>query len=226
MNDFAPAQCVAGGSWVVRNDSFFVSSMWEHHNFTLDTSVEETWENCAKKCEAWTVDKDQPLKPCAMWTWADRGMVHEDGRKIPARTCLLAQGGGPTMGAFLGFMSGCQYGSVCNQTLPGVPVARPSVPGAGSLLEKCKEVHARAVNFARNYTTLLVGLPNTFNGAPDKLEDTLGFMYSLKYSAIDLMETPDPRIRANTMGVGPPWQYIASASQYEARGRVARPIPT
>ena len=44
------------------------------------------------------------------------------------------------------------------------------------------------------------------------------------------METPDPRIDDPshvgdpTMGVGPPWEYIASASQYEARGRRARPL--
>lgn len=38
------------------------------------------------------------------------------------------------------------------------------------------------------------------------------------------MQTPDPRIEAGTMGVGPPWQYIPAASEYEARGRVARPL--
>ena len=27
MSDFEPAQCVEGGSWVVRNSSFFVSNM-------------------------------------------------------------------------------------------------------------------------------------------------------------------------------------------------------
>ena len=26
------------------------------------------------------------------------------------------------------------------------------------------------------------------------------------------------------MGVGPPWEYIKSSSQYEARGGLARPI--
>ena len=56
------------------------------------------------------------------------------------------------------------------------------------------------------------------------LMSTLTQMYNLKYLAIELMETPDPRIAANTMGVGPPFEYIHTASEYEKRGRRARPL--
>ena len=28
LDDFAPEQCIAGGSWVVRNASFFVKQVW------------------------------------------------------------------------------------------------------------------------------------------------------------------------------------------------------
>lgn len=65
-SDFLPAQCVSGGSWVVRNESFFVRSVWDQHAHHLAVSNETSWEDCAKKCEAWTIDFNRPLEPCAM----------------------------------------------------------------------------------------------------------------------------------------------------------------
>ena len=69
LDDFAPAQCIAGGSWVVRSHMFFVKQVWDDHNHTLSRSIEGSWQDCAKKCEAWTIDYNEPLAPCAMWTW-------------------------------------------------------------------------------------------------------------------------------------------------------------
>lgn len=65
--DFLPAQCVAGGSWVIRNDSFFVKQVWDDHAHHLATSNETTWEACAEKCDEWTITNNQPLAPCAMY---------------------------------------------------------------------------------------------------------------------------------------------------------------
>jgi hypothetical protein len=79
------------------------------------------------------------------------------------------------------------------------------------------------MDFAGNYTSFLVALHNVFNGQPDTLMSTVGMMYKLKAMAIGLMETDDPRL-PGSLGVGPPWQYVAAHSQYEARGRRARPI--
>jgi|EP01047_Picozoa_sp_COSAG01_P024942 hypothetical protein len=53
---------------------------------------------------------------------------------------------------------------------------------------------------------------------------TCDYRYTLKSLAIGLMETSDPRIPDGTMGVGPPWQYVAEASQYAKRQQQARPI--
>jgi len=65
-SDFLPEQCVAGGSWVVRNASFFVKSLWDQHAHHLHTTNETTWEDCAKRCTNWTIDYNKPLEPCAM----------------------------------------------------------------------------------------------------------------------------------------------------------------
>ena len=54
---------------MVRNASFFVKQVWDDHAHRLAVSIEDTWQNCAKKCEQWTVDYNEPLAPCAMWTW-------------------------------------------------------------------------------------------------------------------------------------------------------------
>lgn len=65
-SDFLPEQCVDGGSWVVRNSSFFVKQVWHDHDHHLSVSNETSWEACAKKCEEWTIDFNRPLAPCAM----------------------------------------------------------------------------------------------------------------------------------------------------------------
>ena len=31
--------------------------------------IKDTWQECAVKCENWTIKDNQPLQPCAMWTW-------------------------------------------------------------------------------------------------------------------------------------------------------------
>lgn len=123
-----------------------------------------------------------------------------------------------------GFKSGCQFGTVCNQSLPRPPNATvpPPLPPP-ELAAKCAEIHQRGLEFSGNYTAMLVNLHNVFNGDPDGLFSTVMQMTTLKSLAVGLMTTPDPRIAANTMGVGPPWEFIASASQYEARGGRARP---
>jgi len=224
VSDFLPDQCVDGGSWVVRNESFFVEWVWDQHNHTLDTSIVDTWEDCAKKCEAWTVDFNEPLKPCAMWSWVSEDTTIGD-IPLTGHTCLLAQGGGPVTKTQTGLVSGCQYGTVCNHTLPGVPLQKKSdTPPPPHLAERCQTIHTQGIEFAGNYTELLVAMHNTFNGQPDLLMETIGQMYTLKSSAIELMETPDPRISANTMGIGPPWEYIPQRSQFEARGRKPFPI--
>ena len=66
-NDFLPEQCVAGGSWVVRNASFFVKTVWDQHNHHLHTTNETSWEDCAKRCTNWTTSYNKPLEPCAMY---------------------------------------------------------------------------------------------------------------------------------------------------------------
>jgi hypothetical protein len=122
-------------------------------------------------------------------------------------------------------LSGCQYGTVCNHTLPGTPLRNSSdTPPSPQLAKQCEAAHNQGLEFAGNYTSLLVALHNTFNGKPEALMPTIGQMYMLKGLAINMMDTPDPRIRDGTMGTGPPWEYVASASQYEARGRKPFPI--
>ena len=224
LSDFLPEQCVEGGSWVKRNDSFFVKAMAEKHNYTLNTTIVDTWEECAHLCEAWTVDANQPLEPCAMWTWVSEDTTIDD-YLLKGHSCLLAQGGGPVTKRQPGMLSGCQYGTVCNHSLPGIPLENTTnMPPSPQLAKQCEAAHAQGVEFAGNYTSLLVKLHNTFNGQPEALWDTIGQMYTLKSIAIAMMESPDPRIRDGRMGIGPPWEYIASASQYEARGRKPFPI--
>lgn len=224
VSDFLPEQCIEGGSWVKRNNSFFVRDMWATHGHHLNTTTVDTWEECAHMCEAWTVDANMPLAPCAMWTWVSKDTTI-DGQLLSGRSCLLAQGGGPVTTPHPGVLSGCQYGTVCNHTLPGTPLRNSSdTPPSPQLAKQCEAAHNQGMEFAGNYTSLLVALHNTFNGKPEALMPTIGQMYMLKGLAINMMDTPDPRIRDGTMGTGPPWEYVASASQYEARGRKPFPI--
>lgn len=224
--DFWPEQCVDGGSWVVRNSSFFVHRVWLDHNKTLAETTETSWEACAAKCVNWTINDNQPLQPCAMWSWNADGENVQSG--VKPHSCLLAQGGGPVTSAQFdapNIQSGCLFGTVCNHSLPGVGgksgVAPP--PPSPGLLAKCNTLHVRGEEFASNYTALLVQLHDVFNGNPDGLGMTIGGMMALKQMAIDLMETDDPRIPGGTMGVGPPWQYIRNASKWEERRRKAWP---
>lgn len=86
-----------------------------------------------------------------------------------------------------------------------------------------------ALDFAANYTSLLVQLHNVFNGAPSTYFATLTAMHTLTTSAELLLATPDPRasksgaVAPGTV-MGPPWEYVPSASQYAARSGKARPI--
>lgn len=79
----------------------------------------------------------------------------------------------------------------------------------------------KSLAFAASYTQLLVQLHNVFNGAPEAFGATIGAMYQLAGSAVDLMNTTDPRNEG--LGIGPAWEYVPSASRYEARNSVARP---
>ena len=233
--EFLPSQCVAGGAWVVRNSTFFVLDLWMQHNKTLYTRRADTWQDCAVLCDKWTIGSDDPMAPCSMWTW-----VRAESPAFPelrAHTCLLGQQWvAPTTARVPNLLSGCQFGTVCNNSLPLYPggdgSAVPSSPTRVSkalvppeaLAEECRKAHARVESFASNYTAFLVKLHNVFNGRPDTLMSTIGQMYRLKAMAIDLMETNDPRIRSSLVGIGPPWEYVAAASQFEMRRRQARPI--
>jgi hypothetical protein len=253
VSDFAPEQCVQGGPWLVRNESFFVYDLWMEHNQSLSSSITSTWQECADKCIQWTLANDKPLMPCAMWSWQSR----DNGTRadVPANECLLGQiFGPPTTGYSGGFISGCLYGTVCNNgSLPhNVPPAdepAPSVPAApnSSLAQNCSRAHRKGEEFAGNYTAFLVALHDVFNGQPELLMGTVGQMYTLKAMAIEMMEMDDPRITSwrdtrstagpllnpqagpragpakKSLGIGPPWEYMPAASRFEARGRRARP---
>merc|ERR1719329_500327 len=128
----------------------------------------------------------------------------------------------PTMG----YVSGCLEGTVCNRSLPYNSEPIKTVTNAISsqeILQNCTIAYQKSVDFAGNYTALLVALHNVFNGQPDTLQDTLMQMYKLKTMAQDLMDMPDPRFNKSIMGIGPPWQYILNKSQYEHRDRQAYP---
>jgi hypothetical protein len=182
--NFDPDQCVDGGSWVVRNDSFFVETMWQEHSHQLDTSIVPRWQDCAAKCVNWTINFNQPLKPCAMWSWnSASNNVTVGGGIVPAHACLLAQGGGPKTAKSPGFRSGCQYGTVCNHSLPhqmddnaNADAHKRADPPSPSLAQKCAALAQRGLEFAGNYTALLVQLHNVFNGQPNTLDETIGAM--------------------------------------------------
>eukprot|EP00750_Incisomonas_marina_P003538 INCI13196.1.p1 GENE.INCI13196.1~~INCI13196.1.p1 ORF type:complete len:555 (+),score=73.94 INCI13196.1:82-1746(+) len=242
VDDFLPEQCVAGGSWVLRNDTFFVAEMLSRYG-RLSNSTTDTWQECANLCMAWTIDENSPLDPCAMWSWQDNATTATE--EIPYHMCLLGQQWvAPDTKLVPGLVSGCQFGTVCNNSLPVhngaariVKQARPRIPGARytadlldspspapPLQEACRAALVQGREFAGNYTALLVALHNVFNGQPDTLMSTLMQMYQLKSMAQALMETSDPRIPESTLGIGPPWQYIANVSDFARRGGVAFPL--
>ena len=237
VDDYSPESCVAGGKWVTRNSSFWTHEVYEEHKNSIARSNETSWEACARKCAAWTMSANAPLNPCTMWSWLDSDTDSPFG--VKARTCLLAQGGLPSTrlpgSQVPTFLSGCLFGTVCNETMPGTPVnatrsatrsLAPPPPPNRTLLAQCAKVKVSALEFAGNYTAMLVSLHNVFNGAPSTLYATLTQMYALKTMAVELMATPDPRIepKDGALGVGPPWEYVSSASKYAARGGRARPI--
>jgi hypothetical protein len=238
VSDFEPKQCQQGGTWIKRNSTFFVGNLLEERGH-LSNSITQTWQECAKLCEQWTVEKSSGLMPCAMWSWKDYNKTTNKSWKN--NTCLLAQQfAPPAVGYAPGWFSGCLFDTVCNATLPRYQPnetasltnrhdlaaikqfnadadAAPTAPSSAL----CQEAHVMSLDFARNYTTFLVSLHDAFNGKPDALYGTLGQMYALKSMAINLMETDDPRINTS-LGIGPPWEYVADASEYETRGRRAR----
>lgn len=226
VENFLPSQCVAGGKWILRNNTFFVDTLlsWKGRLYNQTTS---TWQECASLCTSWTVNSSIPLDPCAMWTWQDDPDSATD--IIPYHTCMLGQQWVPPNTTRVpGMVSGCQYNTVCNSSIPSYQ-PNSSIYGAGenatkSLQFQCKQAYELGSQFARNYTSFLVSLHNVFNGQPEKLPSTLMQMYQLKFMAQNLMETDDPRIPNSILGIGPPWQYIANASDYQLRGGQARPI--
>lgn len=80
-----------------------------------------------------------------------------------------------------------------------------------------------SLEFAGNYTEMLVGLHNAFNGAPDTLMSTIRQMYGLRDLATTLMQMEDPRFSDGTK-IGPPWEYVPCVSHYEARQQQTRPL--
>ena len=83
------------------------------------------------------------------------------------------------------------------------------------------KAHKLTHTFASKYTSLLVMLHKVFNGAPDTFGSTVGAMMSLVKMAVTLFNTPDPRAPAHGLGIGPTWEYIASASEYAVRNNKA-----
>ena len=49
-------------------------------------------------------------------------------------------------------------------------------------------------------------------------------MHAFTGMATTLLTTDDPRKLPHHVGIGPPWEYVAAASQFGARGGKARPI--
>ena len=49
-------------------------------------------------------------------------------------------------------------------------------------------------------------------------------MHALTGRAATLLKTRDPRGLPHATGIGPPWEYVPTASQFNAREGVARPI--
>jgi len=213
--------------------------LWEHQKSYITAKV-STWQECARYCNDWTIGVLDPMQPCAMWSWVEEDQPEMN---LKSHTCLLGQQFvRPNTKQIPGFRSGCLFGTVCNKTLPIYPNTTSTASSASThrlptasptpepLMEKCSEIHTRREEFAGNYTKLLVLLHNAFNGQPDTLMGTVAQMIQLKDMAIALMDTFDPRFNKfhpgdeYKLGVGPPWEYLASASQFELRGRRARPI--
>ena len=123
-----------------------------------------------------------------------------------------------------------------NDTVEGGPTGEPIVTNWSAVqrFEPNPSVSNFAVGsaaynlslaFATKYTSLLVQLHNTFNGAPETYSATLGSMHDLAGMAATLMAMPDPRYPERSgLGVGPPWEYVPAASQFAVRQGRARPI--
>jgi hypothetical protein len=99
-----------------------VYDLWILHKKHLATSITNSWQECARLCQEWTIHQDRGLEPCAMWSWQnDPAHGTPD---VPAHTCLLGQEFGlPTTTKVPHMISGCDFGSVCNQSLPIHPSA-------------------------------------------------------------------------------------------------------
>ena len=61
---------------------------------------------------------------------------------------------------------------------PSPPTTPAPTLSPAALAKACADIHRRGHDFAANYTALLVGLHNTFNGQPDALYATYGAMYA------------------------------------------------
>ena len=129
IDNFQPEQCVAGGSWVLRNETMFVANLLAEYG-RLANSTTDTWEECADKCMAWTIDNNSPMDPCAMWSWQNDSSTATE--HIPYHTCMLGQQWVPPNTTHVaGLISGCQYGTVCNNSLPF------NAPAGGKPLFEC-----------------------------------------------------------------------------------------
>jgi hypothetical protein len=212
VDDFLMPQCVAGGSWILRNQTFFVAELLDIHHQLANYTV-DTWQECADLCMAWTINDNSPLDPCAMWSWQDD--ASQATEQVPYHMCLLGQQWvPPTTNLTLGVISGCQFNTVCNDSLPynGGPNETRAADGSlllphrvrmGSSLShhhvvhdppeplagECKAAHQRSLEFAGNYTAMLVALHNVFNGQPDQIWNTLTQMYVPSCSAFAFTHT-------------------------------------
>ncbi|GGN12062.1 hypothetical protein GCM10010967_55030 [Dyadobacter beijingensis] len=94
---------------------------------------------------------------------------------------------------------------------PGIPYTPadvfPLFPNTKtSMLPAGSEELNRMNQFNLSYYSLLSGLHDTFNGHPEKLNDTIGVMYDLKLTAEKLCATPFPGKAGYT--IGPSFEFV------------------
>merc|ERR1719499_619834 len=70
--------------------------------------------------------------------------------------------------------------------------------------------HNLVVDFAKQYTQVLVLLHDVFNGHSEGYWDAVGAMHTLGEKAMKILETPDPRNHSLSLGLA--WEYIYSQS--------------
>lgn len=68
------------------------------------------------------------------------------------------------------------------------------------------EIHGKLLEFNRTYMHLLNILNDAFSGKRERMMESVGVMYDLKYKAIALMKTPSGE---GDITVGPSFEYLS-----------------